>query len=71
MKFTINGDEALAHDDCTDIDYEEVLSRTALTGNPSMTYSYGGNSGGGILSPGKHCRLAEGMRFSVCHTGNA
>lgn len=71
MNIIINGVGCIVHDDCTHIDYEEVVRRSGGVGNPTVTYGRGSGGPQGTLSPERDVEIVNGMVFNVCHTGNA
>lgn len=75
MKIIINGK---THDtfEGNEATYEHIVQVAGMTGNPSMTVSWRDErdarvQSGCILSAGQSIELRDGMRISVCHTGNA
>lgn len=56
------------------ISYEQLVELAGYTGNPTALYVVARKPNGektGILSPGRSVDVEDGMRFTVCHTGNA
>lgn len=55
------------------IDYDEVVRRSEVRpdGFPTVTYSRGVLGASGTLIHGGDVELADGMIFSVAHTGSA
>lgn len=57
------------------ISYEDVLRISHPGHNPewgcTITYHYGRNRGGGILTIGESVKIVEGMGFTALYTGNA
>lgn len=56
------------------ISYEEVVALAGLTGNPTMVYKAARNGDvqrAGSMCAGTRVKNIDGLRFTVCHTGNA
>lgn len=73
-KFTVNGDEHELLAD-TPLTYEHIVALAGLTGNPTMVYKSPRNGDvyrHGCMHKGQVLNIVtDGMRFTVCHTGNA
>lgn len=71
-KFTVNGDE---HEwPVVTIMYDEVVKLAGLTGSPTIMYKSPRNGDtyrSGCLHRGLLLNNIDGLRFTVCHTGNA
>lgn len=74
MKINVNGVEWSASDNFA-ISYETVVGLAGEFGNPTVVYSWRGagdlRRSGEMHAGGAPVDLADGMVFSVMHTGNA
>lgn len=72
MRITVNG---VSHEvgEGT-ITYEQLVRLMGFHGTPDVTYYVKGEGDWhreGTLGPGRSTAIAEGMRFTMAHTGNA
>jgi len=75
MKITINGREY--YREKREITYDEIVEHAYGEGTKALiTITYDWKGPGdirrqGTIAPGQSVEIADDMRFSACHTGNA